>query len=300
MEILSSFEKLFQAHEHISSTQVLLDQAREETVYEWVRFDNAQVASDPYLKAHWRAKVRAEADWSPRNMFLGDAIQNMRSSLDHAVAELMRRQHGLTDEEVQDAHVQFPIAATRREFKNQTRWLDRAVDAELAGTLERLQELPEGNPVLMLLRDLSNLDKHRALAVVDQSTLEVTIDAPGLDIIDIRTKPTRIEDGKVLVSMRAHRPAGSAPLDLNLTIKRNEAIYFPDRELLLPLALTIEAMFIECLAIATQLLGEYLGEPERWFLNSHFEGWDERLANIRGTLPEGFFDTTGEDPIAVV
>jgi hypothetical protein len=108
--------------------------------------------------------------WS---LALGDAIHNLRASLDHAV-------WAAADPSLRNHRSAFPV------IKNSEKFPD-ADDPRIVGLPERVRslveaaqpfrtspELPEGAP-LAFLADLSNADKHRELA-----TVAVQVETPGI------------------------------------------------------------------------------------------------------------------------
>lgn len=110
-----------------------------------------------------RAKGPVPDDWS---LMLGDIIHNIRSSLDSLMFALVERHApgGLSRAEIE--RIQFLICDTRAEFearvahKQRVRWYPPIV-----AVMERLQpyhlQHGLGPSPLSVLRDLSNIDKHR-------------------------------------------------------------------------------------------------------------------------------------------
>lgn len=93
----------------------------------------------------------------------GDAIQNLRSALEHATyAAASRRSRG---------RVQFPIFKDRCEFQVTGRPMIAGLKEPVRALIEQAQPCntyPDGPTVdpLWALRELSNLDKHRTLTTV--------------------------------------------------------------------------------------------------------------------------------------
>jgi hypothetical protein len=120
------------------------------------------VSSSPHeIKFHGIAEEReAPPDYWP--LIAGDAIQNLRSALDHVVYEAASRTNERT---------QFPIFADPGAYKDQpTNWL-KGVPDSVKATIENAQPYrryptnPAGSG-LWQLRELSNRDKHRTLTTV--------------------------------------------------------------------------------------------------------------------------------------
>ena len=100
-------------------------------------------------------------------LLAGEAIQNLRSALDHAIWQAWRS----VDENTGDGdHTQFVICDTPGKFKD-TKWRLEGVPAPVRAIVERSQpynKLAEAptRAILAVHRSLSNADKHRTLAVV--------------------------------------------------------------------------------------------------------------------------------------
>lgn len=129
----------------------------------------------------------APSEWS---LFVGDCLQNLRSSLDYLVWQLTVANGNAPPpfplpKKSQWKRLQFPIYLDQKEFS------DHAVPQHLWGVsdkarrfIERVQ--PFGNPdhPLWLLGELSNIDKHRTLALTSAYLHNVTIVPPnGVRII---------------------------------------------------------------------------------------------------------------------
>lgn len=107
------------------------------------------------------------------SVILGDAIHDLRSALDHLVFELARWN---TNDQVRNPReIQFPIVDTPGDFQKAERNLLAEIRPEHRAIIERYQPYhriheqvavgPYFHPLAML-RDLSNVDKHRLLITV--------------------------------------------------------------------------------------------------------------------------------------
>jgi len=100
-------------------------------------------------------------------LLTGEAIQNLRSSLDHAVWSVWKAagNSGTGD------HTKFPIATDPDGFKSQAGFVLQGVPKPIRTLIEGAQpyriapQAPARDP-LELLRTLSNIDKHRSLTTV--------------------------------------------------------------------------------------------------------------------------------------
>jgi hypothetical protein len=120
-------------------------------------------------------------------LIAGDAIHNLRSSLDHLVVALAQAgatTSGVSISAPEEAGLQFPVTTSDKHFKNGAgRWLNH-VDSDAQEVIEAWQpyNMTLGNPkrsVLWQLSDLDNADKHRALTVARLSSVMVRANWPA-------------------------------------------------------------------------------------------------------------------------
>jgi len=103
-------------------------------------------------------------DWP---LLAGEAIQNLRSALDHVVWRAWRDagNPGIGD------HTQFPVAIDAPGFRSQAGYMLQGIPQPIRTLIEEAQpykRTPQtpARDALQLLRTLSNIDKHRDLAAV--------------------------------------------------------------------------------------------------------------------------------------
>ncbi len=110
-------------------------------------------------------RIQPNARWG---VMIGDCVQNLRASLDHAVFQLVPAP-------IRDVYVEkitFPIyddAAKYQRWKGKhANWL-AAIDGEALAVIDGLQPCDRGNAprshILWKLHRLSNIDKHRSIHV---------------------------------------------------------------------------------------------------------------------------------------
>lgn len=106
------------------------------------------------------------------SLMLGDAIQNLRSALDYLVGDLARHNAGGHLMPKIESDLMFPITTSPGAFKHAVRRQARlgCVAARPAALIQRLQPYrhgqdPTAHP-LWVLHQLSNIDKHRHLALL--------------------------------------------------------------------------------------------------------------------------------------
>ena len=163
-EFASAFLKLSRAKEHFDTvkTELIL----------WAQ-------TDPYLVFR-----KSNVDGSHHSLFVelkerppldklslltGDCIHNLRSALDNLVYAVAIKVSGSNPPPNSDT-LQFPIADTREAFTKQAWRLGPIKEPELVARFKRAQPYnrphPQLPPLLRLLADFNNADKHRLLNVV--------------------------------------------------------------------------------------------------------------------------------------
>jgi hypothetical protein len=163
-EFASCWLKLGRAEEHAN------------TFYDELR---TWVDTDPYI-----IRKKVNADGSRHSLFIetvktdppldrwsvviGDCIHNLRSALDHFVYAAAIHETG-QEPPVDKKILQFPITDDPTEFSKQS-WRVRSLGAGVRAEIERVQPYnrrhPSLPPLLSLLRDLDDFDKHRLLNIV--------------------------------------------------------------------------------------------------------------------------------------
>lgn len=99
---------------------------------------------------------------------IGDCVHNLRSALDHFIYAAAIRESG-QDPPPKKRSLQFPIADSPDKFSAQAGRIE-PLNLSMKAEIERLQPYnrrhPSLPPLLGLLRDLDDFDKHRLLSVV--------------------------------------------------------------------------------------------------------------------------------------
>jgi hypothetical protein len=103
----------------------------------------------------------------------GDAIQNLRSSLDHLAFQLVSVSS--PGGKPPDPHkIYFPIADTSAEHPSDVRDKMRGAREDILEAVEATQAYRGGNTDLWVLKRLNNIDKHRLLLPVVNIVYEVS------------------------------------------------------------------------------------------------------------------------------
>jgi hypothetical protein len=119
-------------------------------------------------------------------LLVGDIVHNARSALDHLVHDLAFHNSGGNLR--QPTKTQFPIADTPSEFQAQAKRYLQEVASQHRSIIESFQpyHLMDANVgvgeyfhPLAMLRDLSNLDKHRLLVPILIPTTGVSLEGPA-------------------------------------------------------------------------------------------------------------------------
>jgi hypothetical protein len=147
--------------------------------------------------------------WS---LLLGDAIHNLRSALDHLVYAISV--HELqADPPPNGAHCAFVIADTRREFRARRRRIEALslpVQQAIADVQPYQRQHVSMPPLLALLRDFDDADKHQLIAVVLQrpAAFHLSVSGPGLRLEDHRVDSPFVDlvDGAEIAWVTCTRP----------------------------------------------------------------------------------------------
>lgn len=170
-----------------------------------------------------RLRVTREAPTQDWSLSAGDIIHNMRSALDNLAYSLALAHSGTPSEE-QARALQFPICDSEGEFEKRYRNIARLSSAAQAGVaaLQPYISKPQGfRHPLSVLRDLSNIDKHRRITMiygaVDPSVQLVNPDL-GPEAIELTSLRTLPFDGMVVASWAYAFPA-PANVETRMTAK---------------------------------------------------------------------------------
>ena len=155
----------------------------------------------------------------------GDALQNYRAALDHAVWALVD-----ANDETPDRHTRFPILTTRDDTA--LRKALRGIARDRRDVIESLQ--PDGameafGVLLRLLHDLSRIDRHRRLTVVVggfDTTIERDRLRPWDDLSELFVGEASL--GAVVARLSAGwYPDVTPRLKTDLVFSEEEAIAWP-------------------------------------------------------------------------
>lgn len=188
------------------------------TLYMYERTDNSADSTDPLVRMHWRLRDLPEYPerWS---ILLGDIVTNLRAALDHAFWAAAVRHSGVP---TKPHVVNFPITPVHANFDSKG-ILRRLVADDVWEIVEAVQPFHGGDQAhttpLEVLRWLSNVDKHRAVHVVNCVAVDLgslLLDsAPQAEVVDEYRKVGPVKDGDVVARLKLKRTHGDAySLDL--------------------------------------------------------------------------------------
>ena len=145
--------KIEWANKHIAS----LDKARA------VFFNSYEVFADTHIFPGKKVIRPADAMPIPDDIALlaGDAVQNLRSALDHLAWQLV-----LVSGNTPNRRTYFPIFKSSDEFEREFCQKANGMRTDIKDAISLYKPYKEGNDILWALRELNNFDKHRLLLVV--------------------------------------------------------------------------------------------------------------------------------------
>lgn len=297
MEFTSPWGKLIRARGLMSELVDIGHKYHESDPYEYECVSNENDDSDPLIRMQWRVKVLRsypeEAPW-----ILGDIINNIRSSLDHALAEVARRKFGFDEEGISGKkRLQFPIVDSPGKLGRSglRHWFpDDVIDV-----IEEHQPY-SGDPGLSplgILRELSNMDKHRALMIADRSLVHVEFAAEPkpLDVV-IKQHSTRMEDGRAVLTVKFRRPRQPTEMDLRPEFHSIESVRAPGMDNWLPLALIIELIYEDALNAVWDLTKDLMSEHDHMWAHIFMSNRETRMEKVKQATGLEYF--TGEEETA--
>lgn len=147
----SARSKVRRAEKHISDL--------EEAFQRFVERDTYTVSVEPHSQGRTAVTIKlAEPVPDELGLTIGDAVHNLRSSLDHATWELIGFDNG-----TQDRQAKLPTGASRKSYEASCRGLKTPRDDTKQFFID-LSIYPSGpGQTLYELNNLNNIDKHRIM-----------------------------------------------------------------------------------------------------------------------------------------
>lgn len=284
----SAWSKLARGVEH---QRMLARRTREYLAadpYSYERCDNLGDATAEIVQMEWRLNVRqAPPQWS---VLLGDAVANLRDTLDHAMWAAVHEHSGPPAKPKQ---IEFPITTDAAVFQNVAKKLQRLVAPDVWDMIKEMQPFHGGRLAhtvpLEVLRWLSNVDKHRFLHEVGCTAIDfgpTLVDSPvPMQVVEDWRHEGPAENGQVLVRLKVRRPHASTTIDvlptfahlLTVQISDNPVAY---RTLSSAMDATRDAV-LGVLVATTHLLGEPMPDADSLELGAEHE---DHAADFGGNL----------------
>lgn len=205
-----SYLKLRRAKQHLEAIQKIAEGLKKDHPYRIIQ----EVVGDGQTREHL-VKIEQTGELTPDlSLLVGDFCNNLRSALDHLIWQLWVLQYPEFSE-----RVYFPICDCESNFRRNAprnigpRKID-GVSANLTGNqraiIERQQPYRRGNPILLVLRDVNNYDKHRLVQVIgiaphsynidvtfDQSNAPIKVPSPQQIPVTVY-RGTKIKSGAIV------------------------------------------------------------------------------------------------------
>ncbi len=147
--------KIERAKYHISNLESRIEAFRQRKPYVVTVEDDKQYAFNAIITIRMIEQPPSEL-----GLIAGDAIQNIRSSLDHLAWQLVEA-NGRTPTKYTEFPIQKSAPDDKRRFKRQV----EGIHADAIDLIDRIQPHKCGVDTLSTLHDLNNFDKHRLLLV---------------------------------------------------------------------------------------------------------------------------------------
>ena len=135
-------------------------------------------------------------------LLAGDAIHNLRASLDYVANEMVRSSGG------NDKNIYFPISENEQRYKTDSVSRTKGMAADFKDAIDRLKPYGGGNDDLWGLHKLDITDKHRLLIPVATRSegLSIGAGAPNLRVISLPFNRAPAKEGDTLAELEGeHR-----------------------------------------------------------------------------------------------
>ncbi|WP_031223427.1 hypothetical protein [Agrococcus pavilionensis] len=280
MDLSSPFGKLAHAMRHMQRLGDMQREYRESNPIEYSHFHNTDYGRSPILATQWRVRKfePLEDTWS---YVSGDAINNMRSALDHAMLLTAARFRTLSSKD--ERRVQYPIFTDGAKWEQWRQRNEYQLDEPTLDALEAVQPIDDGSGeerALALLNRLSNVDKHRRILTHTMSRPDVVVHvSPPMEVVFEKYANEPMREGLTLATVKFLRPQHSGTLDTHLDVEYYEVMSL-DNGTMLPIALTMHVMFTAAFYAVAELLEPIANETDRWFVQQIEDNEKENLRKM--------------------
>lgn len=199
-----------------------------EEVLDWRKVDRYKVSSERDIQGrnhrliiHFDGSLNGNLDrWS---LICGDCIHNLRSALDHLVYAIAVKESGSAPPPSKRV-LQFPITDNPHAFSDQE-WRIKSLSPAVRARIEAVQPYSRPHrllpPLLALIRDFDDRDKHRSLNVAvnrqQRGDIDLGIPAPHR-AINTQWNNGDLVDGTELVAFTVEPPSRDVKCQYDITI----------------------------------------------------------------------------------
>jgi len=201
--------KLLRAKQHLKAIQTLAEWLKKNHPYRIVQ----GVVGEGHAREHV-VRIEQTGELTPDlSLLVGDFCNELRSALDHLLWQLWLLQYPTFSEKVYfpicDCVTQFRSNAPRNIGPRKIAGMVSSLTDNQIANIEGLQPYRTGNPILSILRDVNDHDKHRLIQVIvvaprgykivvtfDQSSALIQIPKPKQIPVTVY-RGTKIESGTI-------------------------------------------------------------------------------------------------------
>jgi hypothetical protein len=207
-ELANSWLKIGRADEHSKLVSEEIAAWRKGKTYEITSHRQANI-SDHRLVINFNSRMVRDR-WA---LICGDCVHNLRSALDQLIYAIAVREAAGVDPPPDERRIQFPITDDPTKFSEQE-WRLQSLSQTVRTVLEGVQPYNRLHPILPpllgILRDFDDRDKHRLLNIADhrQQSGNFKIDVPpGHLILNLNINKGILQDGSELMSFTVEPPS---------------------------------------------------------------------------------------------
>lgn len=182
-----------------------------------------QVSAD--FKRHGLAlQIRRAHDFQRWAIIAGDAVHNLRCALDHLVYAIAVHELG-SDPPPNERQTAFLINDRPEDFRSKF-WRIKDLSTHVCKAIEDVQPYNRQHvshpPLLALLRDFDDADKHRLLSIILTAVKSAYFynlrNAPISKTYEIRSERGALQDGSEIASVLFERPAPYLDYDYSVSL----------------------------------------------------------------------------------
>lgn len=206
-------DKIARARQHLTGIKTMVDE------YKSLGYEIAKEFDQGSGMLNLSAKLPTTS--STLSLIAGDCLHNLRCALDHIVWQLV-----IANRNQPSRSNQFPVCETPQDFAdNLKRRRLAGVYPNAVTAIEQLQPYNTRTDRLLVLSELNNVDKHRALVVtaliVTRQAITLTDPQTGETVTQITASNTTFRNGFLIAGLNTQR-------DLNVSVTATTELVFGD------------------------------------------------------------------------